>query len=138
MVVNEHSRVEEEKELDRRIDLVNVVFGAALGGYIGVVMTRKDLTLNHSIVLTLVLVITVCLLIAIRNILHLWRGTKPGSWKLPLLVVVMGSVFFAYIRGDDYLDLAVLIPIFIGWVFAFVMVVTAHALVDARVGHDGN
>ena len=138
MVVNEHSRVEEEKELDRRIDLVNVVFGAALGGYIGVVMTRKDLTLNHSIVLTLVLVITVCLLIAIRNILHLWRGTKPGSWKLPLLVVVMGSVFFAYIRGDDYLDLAVLIPIFIGWVFAFVMVVTAHASVDARGGHDGN
>ncbi len=38
----------EALELDRRIDLVNVVFGAALGGYIGVVMTRRDLTLEHS------------------------------------------------------------------------------------------
>ena len=133
-----HTRAEEEKELDRRIDLVNVVFGAALGGYIGVVMTRKDLTLEHSIVLTLVLVITVCLLVAIRNILHLWRGTKSGTWKLPLLVFGMGLLFFAYIRGDTYLDLAVLIPIFIGWVFAFVVVVTAHALVDKIVDKNGH
>ena len=136
--MKEHTRAEEEKELDRRIDLVNVVFGAALGGYIGVVMTRKDLTLEHSIVLTLVLVITVCLLVAIRNVLHLWRGTQSGTWKLPLLVFVMGLGFFAYIRGDTYLDLAVLIPIFIGWVFAFVVVVTAHALVDKIVDKNGH
>ena len=136
MVVRERTRAEEEKELDRRIDLVNVVFGAALGGYIGVVMTRKDLILNHSVVLTLVLVITVCLLVAIRNILHLWRGTHSGTWKLPLLVVAMGAVFFAIVRGDAYLDLAVLIPIFIGWVFAFAVVVTAHALVDRALGND--
>ena len=121
-------RKSEAEELDRRIDLVNVVFGAALGGYIGVVMTRKDLTLNHSIVLTLVLLITVCLLVAIRNILHLWRGTTTGTWKLPLLVVVLGVSFFAYIRGDTYLDLAVLVPIFIGWVMAFAVVVTAHVI----------
>ena len=136
-MVREHSRAEEEKELDRRIDLVNVVFGAALGGYIGVVMTRKDLTLDHSVVLTLVLVITVCLLVAIRNILHLWRGTKSGTWKLPLLVVVTGLLFFAYVRGDAYLDLAVLIPIFIGWVFAFVVVVSAHMLVGGMDGDNG-
>ena len=136
-MVREHDRAEEEKELDRRIDLVNVVFGAALGGYIGVVMTREDLTLNHSIVLTLVLVITVCLLVAIRNILHLWRGTKSGTWKLPALVLALGLLFFAYVRGDYYLDLAVLIPIFIGWLFAFVVVVSAHALVDIRAPRDG-
>ena len=118
----------EAEELDRRIDLVNVVFGAALGGYIGVVMTRKDLTLDHSIVLTLVLLITVCLLVAIRNILHIWRGTTSGTWKLPLLVVVLGVGFFAYIRGDTYLDLAVLVPIFIGWVTSFAIVVTAHVI----------
>jgi len=121
-------RKSEAEELDRRIDLVNVVFGAALGGYIGVVMTRKDLTLDHSIVLTLVLLITVCLLVAIRNILHIWRGTTSGTWKLPLLVVVLGVSFFAYIRGDTYLDLSVLVPIFIGWVMAFAVVVTAHVI----------
>lgn len=120
------------QELDRRIDLVNVVFGAALGGYIGVVMTRADLTLNHSIVLTVVLVITVCLLVAIRNILHLWRGTTSGTWKLPLLVVILGTAFFAYVRGDNYLDLAVLIPIFVGWVSAFGVVVSAHILVSKK------
>lgn len=136
-MVRERTRAEEEKELDRRIDLVNVVFGAALGGYIGVVMTRENLTLNHSIVLTLVLVITVCLLVAIRNILHLWRGTKSGTWKLPLLVLALGLGFFAYVRGDNYLDLAVLIPIFIGWAFAFVVVVSAHAVAGAMVGDDG-
>ncbi|MGH6659594.1 MAG: hypothetical protein ACREBM_08105, partial [Sphingomicrobium sp.] len=100
-------RERESAELERRIDLVNVVFGAALGGYVGVVMTRKDLTANHSVVLALVLVITVCLLVAIRNILHLWRGTKSGTWKLPLSVVALGLTFFAVVRGDKYLDLTV-------------------------------
>ena len=115
-------------ELDRRIDLVNVVFGAALGGYIGVVMTRRDLTLEHSIVLCIVLLITVCLLVAIRSILHIWRGTSRGTWKLPMLVVLFGAVFFVRLRGDTYLDLAVLIPIFIGWVISFAVVVSAHII----------
>ncbi len=122
-------------ELDRRIDLVNVVFGAALGGYIGVVMTRKDLTLEHSIVLCLVLLITVCLLVAIRNILHVIRGTAKGTWKLPMLVVALGVAFFAWIRGDSYLDLAVLVPIFIGWVISFVVVFLAHVIFCDRTEH---
>ena len=125
------------QELDRRIDLVNVVFGAALGGYIGVVMTRQDLTLNHSIVLTLVLVITVCLLVAIRTILHLWRGTQSGTWKLPLLVFVLGLAFFIFVRGDNYLDLAVLIPIFVGWISAFAVVISAHILVSKKYDQNG-
>ncbi len=133
MIDSEHAA----QELDRRIDLVNVVFGAALGGYIGVVMTRADLTLNHSIVLTLVLVITVCLLVAIRTILHLWRGTQSGTWKLPLLVFLLGMGFFTYVRGDYYLDLAVLIPIFIGWVSAFAIVISAHILVSKKYEQDG-
>ena len=118
----------EGAELDRRIDLVNVVFGAALGGYIGVVMTRRDLTLEHSIVLCIVLLITVCLLVAIRSIVHIWRGTSRGTWKLPMLVVLLGALFFAGLRGDSFLDLAVLIPIFIAWVIAFGVVVSAHVI----------
>ena len=120
---------EEGEELDRRIDLVNVVFGAALGGYIGVVMTRHDLTTRHEIVLALALIIVTCLLVAIRNILHLARGTESGTWKLPLLVMALGMGFFAYIRGDQYLDMGVLIPIFIGWIIAFIVVVCAHIIV---------
>ena len=120
---------EEGEELDRRIDLVNVVFGAALGGYIGVVMTRKTMTSGHEIVLALALIIVVCLLVAIRNLLHVLRGTKSGTWKLPAIVLVLGIGFFVYIRGDAYLDLGVLIPIFIGWVAAFAVVVSAHVIV---------
>ena len=120
-------------ELDRRIDLVDVVFGAALGGYIGVVMTRRDLTVEHSIVLCIVLLITVCLLVAIRSILHIWRGTSRGTWKLPMLVVLFGAVFFVRLRGDTYLDLAVLIPIFIGWVTAFAVVVSAHVIFTKEI-----
>ncbi len=122
-------------ELDRRIDLVNVVFGAALGGYIGVVMTRRDLTLEHSIVLCIVLLMTVCLLVAIRSILHIWRGTSQGTWKLPMLVVLLGAIFFAGLRGDSYLDLAVLIPIFIGWVMSFGVVVSAHVIFSKEPEH---
>jgi hypothetical protein len=125
----------EALELDRRIDLVNVVFGAALGGYIGVVMTRRDLTLEHSIVLCVVLLITVCLLVAIRSILHVWRGTSRGTWKLPMLVVLLGIGFFAGLRGDSFLDLAVLIPIFIGWVLAFAVVVSAHVIFSKEPEH---
>ena len=126
----------EAAELDRRIDLVNVVFGAALGGYIGVVMTRRDLTIEHSVVLCIVLLITVCLLVAIRSIVHIWRGTSRGTWKLPMAVVVLGAVFFAGLRGDTYLDLAVLVPIFIGWVFAFIVVVSAHVIFSKAVDHE--
>ena len=126
---------DEHAELDRRIDLVNVVFGAALGGYIGVVMTRRDLTLEHSIVLCIVLLITVCLLVAIRSILHVWRGTSRGTWKLPMIVVVLGALFFAGLRGDSFLDLAVLIPIFIGWVTAFAVVVSAHVIFSRDAEH---
>ena len=122
-------------ELDRRIDLVNVVFGAALGGYIGVVMTRHDLSLQHSIVLCIVLLMTVCLLVAIRSILHIWRGTSRGTWKLPMLVVALGAIFFAGLRGDTYLDLAVLIPIFIGWVMSFGVVVSAHVIFSKEPEH---
>jgi hypothetical protein len=125
----------EHAELDRRIDLVNVVFGAALGGYIGVVMTRRDLTLEHSIVLCIVLLITVCLLVAIRSIVHIWRGTSRGTWKLPMLVVALGMIFFAGLRGDSFLDLAVLIPIFIGWVTAFAVVVSAHVIFSRETDH---
>ena len=127
---------DEGAELDRRIDLVNVVFGAALGGYIGVVMTRRDLTLEHSVVLCIVLLITVCLLVAIRSILHIWRGTSRGTWKLPLVVVGLGIGFFAGLRGDTYLDLAVLIPIFIGWLIAFAVVIAAHVIFCKDIEHE--
>jgi hypothetical protein len=120
---------DEGEELDRRIDLVNVVFGAALGGYIGVVMTQKSLDVHRGLVLSLMLIIVVCLLVAIRNILHVLRGTKSGSWKLPASIMLLGMVFFYFVRGDTYLDISVLVPIAIGWIFAFVVVVSAHVIV---------
>ena len=42
-MVNERERAEQERELDRRIDLINVIFGAALGGYIGDVLGQHSL-----------------------------------------------------------------------------------------------
>jgi hypothetical protein len=119
---------EEGEELDRRIDLVNVVFGAALGGYIGVVMTGRDLDTYKGLVLTLALIIVVCLLVAIRNVVHLLRGTRSGSWKVPIGTFILGIGFFALIRGDAYLDIAVLLPVVIGWVFAFVIVISSHCI----------
>jgi len=120
---------DEGEELDRRIDLVNVVFGAALGGYIGVVMTQRDLDVYRGLVLSVLLIIVVCLLVAIRNIIHILRGTRSGSWKVPAAIFVLALAFFALIRGDTYLDISVLLPISIGWVFAFVVVVASHVAV---------
>ena len=113
---------EEGEELDRRIDLVNVVFGASLGGYVGVVMTQRDLDVYRGLVLSLLLIIVVCLLVAIRNLIHILRGTRSGSWKIPAAMFLLALAFFAMIRGDTYLDMEVLIPIAIGWLFAFVVV----------------
>ena len=120
---------DEVEELDRRIDLVNVVFGAALGGYIGVVMTQRDLDAYRGLVLSLLLIIVVCLLVAIRSLIHILRGTRSGSVKVPATIFVIAVVFFALVRGDTYLDMAVLVPIAIGWVFAFVVVVSSHVIV---------
>jgi hypothetical protein len=127
-------RLEDEgEELDRRIDLVNVVFGAALGGYIGVVMTQRDLDVYRGLVLSILLVIVVCLLVAIRNLIHILRGTRSGSWKVPAMIFALATVFFALIRGDTYLDMEVLVPIAIGWMFAFVVVVSSHVIVCRKV-----
>jgi hypothetical protein len=120
---------EEGEELDRRIDLVNVVFGAALGGYIGVVMTQRNLDVYRGIVLSILLIIVVCLLVAIRNLIHILRGTRSGSWKVPATIFVLATIFFGLIRGDTYLDIEVLLPIAIGWMFAFVVVVSSHVMV---------
>ena len=127
---------DEGEELDRRIDLVNVVFGAALGGYIGVVMTQRDLDVYRGLVLSLLLIIVVCMLVAIRNLIHILRGTRSGSWKLPLVIFFLALAFFALIRGDTYLDMTVLIPIAIGWLFAFVVVVSSHVIVCKEVEHE--
>jgi hypothetical protein len=120
---------DEGEELDRRIDLVNVVFGAALGGYIGVVMTQRDLDVYRGLVLSLLLIIVVCMLVAIRNVIHMLRGTKSGSWKVPVIIFALALIFFGMIRGDTYLDISVLVPISIGWLFAFVVVVSSHVII---------
>ena len=127
---------DEGEELDRRIDLVNVVFGAALGGYIGVVMTQRDLDVYRGLVLSLLLIIVVCMLVAIRNIIHILRGTRSGSWRLPVMIFALAIVFFALIRGDTYLDMTVLIPIVIGWLFAFVIIVSSHVIICKEVEHE--
>ena len=127
---------DEGEELDRRIDLVNVVFGAALGGYIGVVMTQRDLDVYRGLVLSLLLIIVVCMLVAIRNLIHILRGTRSGSWKVPALIFVLAMAFFGLIRGDTYLDIAVLLPIAIGWIFAFVVVVSSHVMVCREAEHE--
>jgi hypothetical protein len=51
MVVKERDRREQERELDRRIDLINVVFGAALGGYIGDVIGQASLSGHRALIL---------------------------------------------------------------------------------------
>jgi hypothetical protein len=135
MVVS-HPGHNEGAELDRRIDLVNVVFGAALGGYIGVVMTQRDLDVYRGLVLSLLLIIVVCMLVAIRNIIHILRGTRSGSWKAPTLIFILALAFFAMIRGDTYLDMTVLVPIVIGWLFAFVVIVSSHVMVCKEVEHE--
>ena len=127
---------DEGEELDRRIDLVNVVFGAALGGYIGVVMTQRDLDAYRGLVLSLLLIIVVCMLVAIRNLIHILRGTRSGSWKVPAGIFVLALVFFALIRGDTYLDIEVLVPITIGWIFAFIIVVSSHVIISKETEHE--
>ena len=127
---------DEGEELDRRIDLVNVVFGAALGGYIGVVMTQRDLDVYRGLGLSILLIIVVCMLVAVRNIIHILRGTRSGSWKVPAAIFVVALAFFAVIRGDTYLDMTVLVPIVIGWLFAFVVIVSSHVMVCKEVEHE--
>ena len=125
-MVNERERAEQERELDRRIDLINVIFGAALGGYIGVVLGQETLSGHRGLILALALVILVCLLVAIRNLVHVLKGTHRGSWKIPLGVCIGGLIFFYVIRGDTYLDLSALIPVVVGWAAAFAVVLSSQ------------
>lgn len=131
--MNERARNEEERELDRRIDLINVVFGAALGGYIGDILGAQHLDAARALVLALALVILVCLLVAIRSFVHVLRGTQRGSWKLPLAVMGGGVVFFFAIRGDTYLDISALAPVAFGWIAAFAVVLSAHLLMLRKI-----
>jgi uncharacterized oligopeptide transporter (OPT) family protein len=141
MVVSERVPIErdlreEERELDRRIDLINVIFGAALGGYIGDVLGAAHLSAHRGFLLALALVILVCLLVAIRNLIHVLRGTHHGSWKIPMAIVIGGIIFFYAIRGDTYLDLSALLPVAIGWAAAFAVILSSHLIMlkQARNG----
>lgn len=125
-MVTERERAEQEKELDRRIDLINVIFGAALGGYIGDVLGQETLDGQRGLLLSLALVILVCLLVAIRNLVHVAKGTHKGSWKIPAAVCLGGIVFFYAIRGDTYLDIKALLPVVIGWAAAFAIVISSQ------------
>ena len=125
-MVNEEERRDQEKELDRRIDLINVIFGAALGGYIGDVLGQETLDGHRGLLLSLALVILVCLLVAIRNLVHVLKGTHRGSWKIPLAVCIGGLAFFYAIRGDTYLDMRALLPVVIGWAAAFAVVLASQ------------
>jgi len=125
-VVTERERAEQEKELDRRIDLINVIFGAALGGYIGDVLGQETLDGHRGLLLSLALVILVCLLVAIRNLVHVAKGTHKGSWKIPAGVCLGGLAFFYAIRGDTYLDLKALLPVVLGWAAAFAVVLSSQ------------
>jgi len=131
-VVNELDRRHEEAELDRRIDLINVIFGAALGGYIGDVLGQKSLDGHRGLLLALALVILVCLLVAIRNLVHVLKGTHHGSWKIPLGVCIGGLAFFYAVRGDTYLDLTALLPVVIGWGAAFAVVLSSQFFLFKR------
>ena len=125
-MVKEKERAEQERELDRRIDLINVIFGAALGGYIGDVLGQQSLSGHRGLILALALVILVCLLVAIRNLIHVLKRTHKGSWKIPLSVCVGGLIFFYVIRGDTYLDLTALLPVVVGWAAAFAVVISSQ------------
>ena len=125
-MVTEEERRDQEKELDRRIDLINVIFGAALGGYIGDVLGQETLDGHRGLLLSLALVILVCLLVAIRNLVHVLKGTHRGSWKIPLAVCIGGLVFFYAIRGDTYLDMRALLPVVVGWAAAFAVVLASQ------------
>ena len=131
-MVSERDILREEAELDRRIDLINVIFGAALGGYIGDVLGQQGLDGHRGLLLSLALVILVCLLVAVRNLAHLLKGTHEGSWKLPLGVCLAGLAFFYAIRGDTYLDLTVLLPVAIGWAAAFAVILSSHLFMLKR------
>jgi hypothetical protein len=76
------------------------------------------------------------MLVAVRNIIHILRGTRSGSWKVPAAIFVVALAFFAVIRGDTYLDMTVLVPIVIGWLFAFVVIVSSHVMVCKEVEHE--
>ena len=82
------------------------------------------------------MIIVVCLLVAIRNLIHILRGTRSGSWKIPAAMFLLALAFFAMIRGDTYLDMEVLIPIAIGWLFAFVVVVSSHVIICKETEHE--
>ncbi len=124
---------QEVTELDVRIDIVNVVFGAALGGYIGVVMTRGTMDIHRSIVLSIALFVIVSMLVAMRSLLHVLRGTRLGSWKPSLAVCVAGLFLFFLMRSNSYLDMGVLVPISIAWLLAIVAVVVAHVVAYNRL-----
>ena len=101
------------RELDRRIDLINVVFGAALGGYIGDVLGPHTVGAPR-LMLALALVILVCLLVAIRNLIHVLRGRTMARGS-SVAGGRVGLAFFFAIRGDTYLDLSALVPVAVGW-----------------------
>ena len=125
---------DEGEELDRRIDLVNVVFGAALGGYIGVVMTpARPRCLSGPRAVDPADHRRLHAGCDPQRYSHPARNPVGNAGKFPTVIFVLALIFFALIRGDTYLDISVLLPISIGWIFAFIVVVASHVMVCREV-----
>ena len=77
-----------KQEIDRAFDLANMVFGAALGAYVGVVVATTGIPVGKVWWLTLGLVGLSMMLNGVRTIAHLLRGTHSG----PVWAAIVSAV----------------------------------------------
>ena len=96
----------EEQEIDRAFDLSNMIFGAALSAYIGVVLAKEEIATEQVWVLAIILVSLTLFLSNARRLAHCLRGTHDGPlWAIILglfgsLVAIAILTMRAGLRGD--------------------------------------
>jgi uncharacterized membrane protein YhhN len=118
VVVSEFDRDWEEQEVDRRFDVINLVFGAALGAYVGIVLAKPGIRLSEIAGLTIFLVSLASGLQAIRTLLHVTRGTQTSPIWASVVSTAATAIVAFFVFYKNNFNLTVIVALLIGWVAA--------------------
>jgi small-conductance mechanosensitive channel len=119
---------------DTEYDTINLIFGAAISAYLGVMLASDELTTTHTWTLVLILAGLVPLILSVRDIYRSLQGRDYIGLKWPW------NLTLALASGAGIQVLALTLPeggeqfsiIFRGWMIVYVCILGATLIRERR------
>lgn len=118
----------EAQEIDRAFDLCNMIFGAALGGYVGVIIASANLQVGQIWWLCGALVPLGLALFAARELAQILRGAHGGSILINMGNLAWGSMLSLMGFSKSGFRVDVIAAIVVSWLLMLTVLLGMHVL----------